>query len=491
MICIDAGAGSVRTFLCEFNGRKVKTKSINRFSNKQIFLGNTLYFDFFHMIRNIEEGINLSVESSNKQIDSIGVDSFGASFGLIDKEGELMANPISYRDSHYRIAQEAIEKIIMTDCLDELNMSKTYPHCSLFLLYYLYHYKKKFAQAIDYFLPIANLINFYLGGETGVDHSILSGTQFFNVSKREYIIEVLNQLDIDSNILPEIRDDYSIDTKLKKSYLRNHKIIASPKISLVCSHDTASAVAGLPLCKNDAFIISGTWSVIGVEGDKPMDLAKIKNTGFTNWNGYKDLYLFVKIYSGFYFFQELKKIWQKLKNQIIDDDIFFTKIPLEGSSDTLINLNSSILFDERINMFERIIKFIKNSKQRDLLTLKSMAESIIKSIVMEYRIAFKELEAVCGYKIEKVYITGGGSKNSVFCSWLSSAVSKEIISGYTESAINGNLVCQLINLKEVSCIKEGRDLIRASFKEIRYNPLLSASIDWDYLENKYLRLKDY
>ena len=489
IICIDIGAGSARTYLAKFDGSKIQTVPVHRFLNKQISLGETVYFDFFNMISHIKEAIAECFKKANGQIDSIGVDSFGGSFGLLDKDGDLLANPISYRDSHYLKGAEEVEKIIPIDRLDGLNMSKTYTHCTLFLLSYLYKHKKQFAQAINRFLPIANLVSFYLGGEAAVDPSGLSGSQFFNVAKIQYIPEILEELNIDSKILPEIRSDYTIDARLRKDYRAKTNLIAIPKISLVCSHDTASCTAGLPLGQKDAFIISGTWSVIGLERKKPVILEDVKNAGFTNWNGYKEKYLFVKIYSGFYFFQEFKKVWQEEKNQIIDDDEFFKKIPLKGANSNLLNLHSKILFDENFNMRERIMKFFELSGQSYQADPCHIAESIIKSIIMEYRIALHELETACANKIEKIYITGGGSKNLVFCSWLSAALSRDIISGYTESAINGNLVCQLINAKELSGIKEARTLLKESFEEKIYSPSESIGIDWDYLEEKYMHLK--
>ena len=217
----------------------------------------------------------------------------------------------------------------------------------------------------------------------------------------------------------------------------------------------------------------------------------MKKLNFTNWNGYKNKYLFVKIFSGFYFFQEIKRIWENQKKETIDDDVFFKNIPLKSLRDTLINLTSPLLFEEDKNMIERVLNFCRMSGQDFLYSHLTVADAILKSLVIEYKTALKEIEEVCGYKMDKVFIVGGGSQNELFCKWISSALNRELIAGYTESAINGNAICQLINLKVVKNLDEGRNIIRNSFKEKKYWPSRSLKIDWDYLEEKYIKLKNY
>ena len=292
LIAVDIGAGSGRGFLSQFDGQRISSSEICRFENNQTMLGDTLYWDFLNIYKNVLDVISKADKNCNHEaIKSIGIDTWGADFGLIDKYGNLISNPISYRDSSSaKMAHYAYEKIAPYD-LFKMNSTKTYDYCALFKLLHLYKFKKESAGMTGTFLPVPNLINYFLTGEKNSEPSILTGTQFFDVDSRIYLKDILEKFNIPADILPQIVEPGKVTGKLKKSISDELSLRRDLDVCMVCAHDSASAAVGIPFKSHDharCFMLSGTWAVLGVETDAPIVNRDVYNSDFTNWVTYKN-----------------------------------------------------------------------------------------------------------------------------------------------------------------------------------------------------------
>ena len=492
LIAADIGAGSGRIFLADFDGRKINSTEVYRFDNNSVLLRNTLYWDFLNLVIELGNGFRKAGRKAKGLVSSIGIDTWGADFGLLDKSGDLLSNPVSYRDWRTDKVKESIYGIISCDRLNDLNSSLTYEYCALFQLYYVFKHQRELAGLVDLYLPIPCLINYFLTGEKVVDQSILSGSQFFNVRDRQYRTDILKMLGIRDSILPPVSDAGKVIGTLKKEFAEKSGLDSRTIVSLVCSHDSASAVTGIPLeesGKECCYINSGTWSLVGMETKNSTLSPEIFKNDFTIWNVFRDRKIILKIFNGFFFLQECKKVWDKEDHNTTSYPEFYKNILKTSSSKSLLPLDSGSLFDKDKKMPEIIQDYYKKTGQTILSSRDEIIVSLLHSMVLEYKLAIDDLEKLSYVKFEKIYMVGGGSLNKIFCQWISDSLGKEVYTGYPESTINGNILAQLIALGEIKNLEEGREIIRDSHEEIVYYPENLPETDWGMLLEKYVKLK--
>ena len=493
LIAADIGAGSGRIFQADFNGRKINLAEVYRFDNNSVFLRDTLYWDFLNLIIELGNGFTKASSRAIGTISSIGIDTWGADFGLLDKNGDLLSNPVSYRDWRTDKVKKSIYEIIGREKLNDMNSSLTYEYCTLFQLYYVFKHQRELARLTDLYLPIPCLVNYFLTGEKVVDQSILSGSQFFNIRDRRYRTDILKMLGIRDSILPLISDAGKAIGMVKKEFAEKSGLDRKTIVSLVCSHDSASAVTGIPLEANIecCYINSGTWSLVGMETKDPIYSPEIFKNNFTVWNAFRDKTIILKIFNGFFFLQECKKVWDKEDHKISSYPEFYKNILNSSSSKSLLALDSGSLFNTSKKMPEIIRDYYKETGQTDLSSRDGIIASLLQSMVLEYALAIDELERLSYKKFEKIYMVGGGSLNKIFCQWISDCLGKEVYTGYPESTINGNILAQLIALGEIKNIEEGREIIRDSHEEVIFHPESSPEIDWNIMQEKYIKLKNF
>ncbi len=492
LIAADIGAGSGRIFLADFDGRKINPAEVCWFDNNSVLLGNTLFWDFLNLMIELENGFGKAGHRAKGVVSSIGIETWGTDFGLLDKNGDLISNPVSYRDWRTDKVKGSIYGIIGREKLNDLNSSFTYEYCALFQLYYVFKFQSELAGIVDMYLPMPGLVNYFLTGNKIVDPSILSGSQFFNVRDREYRTDILKMLGIRDSILPPVGDAGKVIGKLKNEFAEKSGLDPGTVVSLVCSHDTASAITGIPLEESGrqcCYINSGTWSLVGMETKDPVLSPEIFKNDFTIWNAFRESTIILKIFNGFFFLQECKKIWDKEDQKTTSYPEFYKNISESATSKSLLPLDSVSLFDASKKMPEIIRDYYKETGQAARLSRDEIIVSLLQSMVLEYRMAISELEKLSNKKFEKIYMVGGGSLNKVFCQWVSDCLVKEVYTGYPESTINGNILVQLIALGEIKNIEEGREIIRSSHEEIVYYPESSPETDWNMLLEKYVKLK--
>ena len=504
LVAIDIGAGSGRFFLTGFDGKKIFPKEVYRFENEQILLGNTLYWDFLNIFKNVGLGLCAAYKNNNyKKISSVGIDTWGADFGILDNYGDLIENPVSYRDKRTEGISKYIYEEIPGYDLFNLNSTKTYNYCALFQLLYLYKFKKENAKIISSYLPIPNLINYFLTGEKVSEPSVLTATQFFDVDKKVYLTAILDKFSIPKSILPLISEAGKVIGILKKQVSSDLGLPDNIKVSLVCGHDSASAVNGIPIpsgynknYNNCCYLLSGTWAVVGIETKKPLVGVDVYNSDFTNWVSYKDNIIFLKIFNCFYFIQEYKKLLERKAGKSIDYEMLLSNLYDEDIKiNSLINLSSQMLFKSKDNLsgnlIENISEYFKLTNQKLENLEKEIVKIIFVSIILETKLAVENLEKFSGKKFKSIYITGGGSQNIIFCQWLSDCLGIEVIAVCPESTINGNLIIQLLAVREINNLDEGREIIGNSFNNIEYHPVKSPKINWINLEVNYINLKRF
>ncbi|MHB1346839.1 MAG: rhamnulokinase [Candidatus Humimicrobiaceae bacterium] len=496
LIAIDLGAGSSRVFLSSFNGFSLKTDEVYRFQNNSYFKKGTLFWDFKNLSSQLKTGLKEGYKKAEGIISSIGVDGWGCDFGCLDKNGILLDDPVSYRDTRTEGLDKEFFSIMPEYELFQLTSSKTYNYSTLLQLYHVFKYTPEKAAGIKKILPVASLVNYMLCGQKAVDPSIMSGTQFFDVKEKRFIGKVLEKAGIPDYILPDLKENGSFIGKASSDYFFTGLQQSLPDIALICCMDSCSAVTGIPLESDDNivagrsfFINSGTWSLIGVESRAPFISDDIFASDFTNWCSFRDKYIFIKTFNGFYYLQECRKALEKIEGRCLDYETLKKELNPQKAASSLLDINDDSLSKPGQDILEKIEIYFRNSSQSVPANRSTLLSAIFQSLVLEYFFAMQQLEAFTGRKFARLYMAGGGSMNSIFCQWISDCLGLEVFTGFAEAAVNGSITAQLVAMGEAGDLDDGREILRHSFLPFIYEPAKNNKIDWDSLKEKYLKLK--
>ncbi len=456
VLAVDVGAESGRVIAVHFDGHKLVTEEIYRFANVPVTAPNALYWDILRIWNDIQTGIGKADVPA-----SIGIDTWGVDFALLDKQGHLLANPVHYRDSRTDGMLEYVFSKVPRAEIFERTGNQTMAINSLFQLASLAKNQDSMLANAKTFLAIPDLLNYWLTGVKANEFSTATTTQCFDQRSRSWISDILDRLAIPSAMFGEVTSSGTILGKY-------HHI----PVVLTAQHDTASAAVSVPACTpNFAYLSSGTWSLLGVELATPVINLEVLAANLTNEGGFKDQPILLKDIMGLWLLQECRRDWRSAGQEFS----YAQLADLAAGADpfaALINPDDP-LFLKYGNMVERVQQYCANTRQRTPQSVAEVVRCIFESLALAYSHTLRQLSALSGKSIEVLHIVGGGSQNAVLCQMTADAANCPVVAGPVEATAIGNAIVQLIALGELGSIDEGRQLVRNSFPLVTYQPGLT------------------
>lgn len=481
LLAFDYGASSGRAILGKFDGATLTIEELHRFPNEPVMLGNSLYWDILRLFHEMKQGI---LKCASKNIASIGIDTWGVDFGFLDASGKLLGNPYHYRDTHTQGMIEEACRIVSKREIYEYTGIQFQVFNSLYQLMALKAEGSPMLEKAATMLFIPDLLRYFLTGEKNCEYTIASTSQMLNAKTRRWAGELLQKLDIPTNILTEIVDAGTIGGKLTANLSKELGVGEIPVVA-VAEHDTASAVAAVPAVEGRyAYLSSGTWSLLGVESPFPIINDTTFQLNYTNEGGLiKNIRLLANI-MGLWIYQECKRTWDKSGATLTFDQLE------SGAADSepfyaIINPDDPTFLHPG-NMPEKVQEFCVRTGQRVPETKPQIVRCIMESLALKYRMALEGLEKIVGYRIPVLHIVGGGCKNVMLSQFTADAISRPVITGPVEATAIGNLIAQLMALGEVKSLAEARAIIKKSFPTTEYLP--SDNADWDSAYEKFQKL---
>lgn len=490
-IGIDFGASSGKVSVGNYDGKKIYIEETYRFENRPVFLHDTFYWDFLRLFSKLKVGIIKSMNKYDNKISKIGIDTWGVDFGLIDKHGNLLSNPVSYRDKRTQGMIGEVSKIIPKEDLFMNSGEFIMEINTIFQLYYLVKTDSPLLKIADKLLMMPDLFNYFLTGEKFNEISEAVTTSLFDQNNKVWSKYITDKLNIPYNIFSAIIFPGEVVGKTKKC-VEEELGIRSLDVIATGSHDSSSAVAGLPInvcdsMKNWAFIIIGTWAALGIELiNKPIINKIVYKFGFSNENGVLNRFSFQKIISGLWLIQECKDYWIKKENKDISWDEVSCGINKANSFTNFIDIDDPIFTNKVNNIIDNITTYYKKTNQKIILYKENVSRSVYEGLVFKYKKAMFDIESIINKKIELVFLTGGGSKDKLLCQWIADALGIEVVSGISETTSIGNILMQMKADGEIKNIDEGRQIVSDSYPLIHYIP--KTNIEWDFNYEKYLRI---
>lgn len=465
VLAIDMGATSIRAVIGYIEDNKLIAETIHRFKHELVEEQGRKRWQWEKILNEITDVI---IENKD-DISSIGIDTWGVDFGLIDKNGELIENPISYRDLLHENGLEISNNHISNEKLFLETGNQILGINTLFqLLTYRDLNKDKFDQ-VDKILLLPDLINYYLTSQINAELTIASTTQMLDIKNRKWNIELLKSFAIGENLLPRIIKNKSIVGNTSNSKLESLRKINIPVIS-VASHDTASAVYLTESYRNKeyAFLSSGTWSLIGCCTENAIINEKAYENDLTNEIGFDSKNMFFKNITGLYLIERLKKELTSYYNLEYDYN-FITKLVINTDPfKVYIDTEYKDFTNEEIPIIDSIEEYLKNTNQNILEDKTEYLRVIYEGLVFKYMEIIDQVESLIGYKFKGIHIIGGGSKASFLCEMIADALQIKVIAGPDEATAMGNILAQLSTIEDESINYE--EVISNSYEIKEYNP---------------------
>jgi len=475
MLAFDFGASSGRAIIGILDEDKLKIEEIHRFSNDPVEIRGSLNWDILRLFHEIKQGILKCVNSGHKDIDSIAVDTWGVDFGLLDENGSLLGNPYHYRDIRTDGMVEEVFKIISRDEVYKTTGTELMKINTLFQLYSMKHYNSPLLREAKTLLFTPDLFNYFLTGVKVNEYSIASTSQLLNAEKREWAFDIIERLGLPKGLFNKIIPCGTVIGSLSPEIARE---LGTAEILVIAAagHDTQAAIASVPATEEDyAYISCGTWSLMGVELDKPIINEKSSKLSFTNEGGVDNKISFLKNIMGLWLTQECKRQWDR-----------------EGKSSSFAELEAMAwecepfrsyvdpdneMFITPGDMPEKIREYCRKTNQPVPESKGEMVRCIAQSLAMKYRLTMDSLEEILGKELSVIHMVGGGIKDKMLCQFTAYATGKKVLAGPVEATSIGNLMIQAMALGKVKTLKEARQIIRNSFPTTEYVP--QESNEWN------------
>lgn len=467
VLAFDFGASSGRAIIGTFQNGKIELEEVHRFSNDPVQLGDTLYWDVLRLFHEIKQGLIKAKLAGG--FDAIGIDTWGVDFGLLDKDGRLLENPVHYRDLR---TQGMIEKTFETIPSDELYQRTGLQFMSYNTLFQLMSLKEKRPELLeraDKFLFMPDLFVYFLTGSQKSEYSIASTSQFVNPNTNDWDWELIDRLGFKRSLFSPLVDPGTVAGKLRPEICEELDL-PPVDVMYVTGHDTASAVASVPAKKGDEFVYisSGTWSLMGIESPSPVINEKSAKYNYTNEGGINRTTRFMCNIMGLWLIQESRRQWQREGQELSFNDMEQAALKSKPFRSFIDPTND--LFMTPGNMPRRIKEFCEKTGQHVPETMGEVVRCIYESLALKYKETFQNIEEISGKKYGVLHIVGGGTKDGLLSQFSANACGVPVICGPIEATAMGNIAVNLMGSGDLKDVWEARSVISASFEPKNYTP---------------------
>ena len=458
VLAFDMGATSIRGIVGYIADGKLITEEVMRMSHSIKNKDGRLYWDFDAILDKI---VNTIIE--NKDVSCIGIDTWGVDFGMIDKDGELIDTPFSYRDEKYSIGREEAKSKISELEIFKNSGNQIMTINTVFQLLTLKKLNPDIYEKADKLLMMPDLIFYMLTGKKVGEETIWSTTGLYDMGKKKVSDTIFEKLELKKSLVPEIVKATEAVGNTRDSRI---EVLKSLNIDVipVCTHDTASALLMTDsfLDEDSMFLSCGTWSLIGSAVDKCIITDEAYENNLTNELGFDSKPMFFKNITGLYLLEKYKsQLENKLGRKISFDEISAYVNGLDKKL-PLIDMDAEVFARESINVKTEIDKFVENNGEKVPEDDFDYFAVIYESMVNKYIEVKTDIEKILHKNFKRIHIIGGGAKSSVLTLMIANKMGVAVKAGPYESSALGNILLSLLHLKEVKDLKTGIELILGS-----------------------------
>ncbi|MCY4529915.1 MAG: rhamnulokinase, partial [Chloroflexi bacterium] len=452
-LALDLGAESGRAIAGTFDGERLALREVHRFPNVPVRRGSGVHWDLPALFEEVKRGIAIAADLFQGDLVSVGVDTWGVDYGLLDRDGTLIGLPFQYRDPRTAGIQDSV--------LDQLGKDFLYEQTGIQLMAMNTLYQlmaeppERLAQA-SRLLFIPDIINYWLTGVVSTERTFASTSQLYDVCSRNWAYPLLDAVGLPYHMLGDIRDaGESLGPPL--SEVAKETGARSLDVVLPGTHDTASAVAAVPADGESwAFLSSGTWSLLGIETSEPVMNERAKAFELGNEVGVLGTVRPLKNISGLWLVQQCRATWEAQGHTHSYGEL--TQMAEAYAPFSAIIDPDNPSFTPPGDMPARIAEFCERSGQTMLITRGGVVRTILESLALRYRMVLETIEGIVGGRMDTLHIVGGGGQNLLLNQFTANAVGRPVVVGPVEATAAGNVLLQMVAAGEISSLAEGREI---------------------------------
>ena len=453
-LAIDIGASSGRHILGWLEDGKMILEEIYRFKNGADKKGDKLVWNDKGLFDSIVEGVKKCKEIGKIPV-SIGIDTWGVDYALLDENDNLIDEIYSYRDDRTLAVIDEVHSIVA----EEEAFERTGIQKQVFnTIYQLYCDKKsgKMAKAKS-FMMVPDYLHFLLTGVKKNEYTNASTTGLMNAKTREWDMEIIEKLGLNKDLFMPLSLPGSLVGELKAEIVE--KVGFNATVYLPATHDTASAVMAVPNPNLPLYISSGTWSLMGIETPNENTTKLAKECGFTNEGGYNKSVRFLKNIMGLWMVQCIKKEYDD-KYSFVDFVDLAKKVE---NFHSIVDVNDHSFFAPE-SMVKAVQDYCKKTGQQVPETVGEIVLCVYESLAECYAKAVDQIEDMTGVKFNEINIVGGGCQNVLLNELTAKATKRTVVAGPVEATATGNLIAQMLAIGDIKTLNEGKQIIKESFE---------------------------
>jgi rhamnulokinase len=483
-LAFDLGAESGRAILGRFHPGRLSIEEIGRFRNEPVINNGGLRWDVSRLWAEMKSALRSVGSRGVNRLDGIGVDTWGVDYALLGENGALLENPFHYRDTRTVGVMERALKILTPKMVYGTTGIQFLPFNTLYQLYATQLQTPRILEMARHFVTVPDLFHFWLTEKIVCERTNASTTQFLDVHKREWSVDILRELGIPTHMLPPLADAGTILGNLLPEVANGLDWLSGTSVIAPACHDTGSAFAAVHSGKNVALISSGTWSLLGTELISPIVTEEARRLNFTNEGGAGGTVRLLKNICGLWLLERCRKNWQN-EGKNIEYQELLAQASAEPPLQHLVNPDDSS-FVLPLSMPQAIAAFCAQSGQSEPLGAGQLTLTILESLALKYRQVLESLESLVGTKFQEIRIVGGGSRIDLLNQFTADATARRVLAGPVEATALGNLAMQMVAMGAVASLSGARELIAACFPARIFEPKDTAP--W---EKAYQRFRSF
>lgn len=474
-IAADLGASGGKMARGSFDGEHLEIGDYFDFPNQPLSLNCNLYWDLFALYNSILKGIDYY--SKEQEAVSVGIDTWGASYGFLDKRGRLLEPVYHYRDMRTEQSLEKSWEVLPKKKLFELTGCQPNRSYTLPQLYSYIEHGDRIIELADKMLFLPDLLGYFLCGEVSTERSIAGTSGLMKAEQDGWAGDVFRYLGIPDRMLTDIVDTGSVKGRVLPEIAAVTRT-AETMVIAVPGHDTASAVVGIPgFGVNQVYLSIGTNINMGIELSHSMVSDKVYEGGFKNAGVIEDRKILYRDFAAFWLLNELKRTWKTEGHDYGYETIMEMALSCE-SKRVYVDADDTELNNAGGNAKEKINSFLMRTGQQTLQTDAEFVRCILESIALKAMYCVEYMKHVLEIPVEKVSGVNGGSRNYVLMQMISDALGMPVYVGMPYATLAGNIMTQMYSRGEVATVGEIRQLSGNSFKMREYQPDAAKRARW-------------
>lgn len=461
-LAIDLGASSGKHLVGWLEGGRIRYEEVHRFKNDYIYNENTRCWDLEYLFSEIVAGMKKCADTG-KTPAFVGIDSWGVDYVLLDDDGRLIGDAVSYRDDRTKYIPEQVSRHISEFELYVTTGVQRYSYNTIFQLYAHNQIAPDDLQSAESLLMLPCYFNYLLTGIKANEYTIASTSGLLNAATKDWDASIINRLGLRDNMFCEMKPAGTILGELTGAVAMEAGFQAS--VVLTAAHDTASAVLAAPLSDSSVYLSSGTWSLMGVEVPKPITTEQARLNNFTNEGGFSGNIRFLRNIMGLWM---LRSVRRDLGDRHSFDAL--SGMAQENAAfPSIVNVG-----DNRFLAPESMVNEVMHACEEAGLPVPQTAGEAIaviyKSLADYYGKTVKAIESITLKTYDRVNMVGGGTRDRYLNRLTANACGKRVFVGPTEATCLGNIMAQMLATGEIKDLAEARRIMKNSITPEIYEP---------------------